>query len=62
MIHHSLLNILGTIDKPTSGQVYLFGKEVKFNENDDNLAKLRLQHVFLFLIEFIVDWICIPDI
>ena len=56
------MNILGTIDKPTSGQVYLFGKEVKFNENDDNLAKLRLQHVFLFLIESIVDWICIPDI
>lgn len=41
----SLLNIIGTIDKPTSGSVYLFGKEVKYHEKEDNLAKLRLHHV-----------------
>lgn len=46
-LNHSLLNIIGTIDTPTSGSVYLFGKEVKYKENEKTLAKLRLHHVSL---------------
>lgn len=44
-LNHSLLNIIGTIDTPTSGNVFLFGNEVKYKENEKTLAKLRLHHV-----------------
>lgn len=40
----SLLNIIGTIDKPTSGSVLLFGNEVRYNGGDKELAALRLEH------------------
>lgn len=42
----SLLNIIGTIDKPTSGCVHLFGREVEYDGKESELAKLRLEHVF----------------
>ena len=40
----SLLNIIGTIDKPTSGSVLLFGNEVRYGGGDKELAALRLEH------------------
>ena len=52
----------GSSAKTAVNMKELDGEVKEFNENDDNLAKLRLQHVFLFLIESIVDWVCIPDI
>ena len=42
----SLLNIIGSIDKPTSGSVCLFGREVKYDGKESELAKLRLEHAF----------------
>ena len=41
----SLLNIIGTIDKPTAGSLYLFGQEVKEQSKDSELASIRLCHV-----------------
>jgi len=36
----TLLNILGTLDKPTSGKIFINGEDV-FSLNDYNLAFLR---------------------
>ena len=57
----SLLNIIGTIDQPTSGTLYLFGQEVKKEAKDKELANIRLQHVPL-ISECDLDWIRISDI
>lgn len=43
----SLLNIIGTIDQPTSGALYLFGKRVENKAKDKELAEIRLRHVVL---------------
>lgn len=42
---HSLLNIIGTIDKPSSGSLFLFGRKVKEQSKDSDLASIRLCHV-----------------
>ena len=45
----TLLNIIGTIDKPTKGDLYLCGLRVKNNTNDKLLASIRLNKVaFVF--------------
>jgi len=45
----TLLNLLGTIDKPTQGEVVLFGTKVDTNSKDTFLAKLRLEKIgFVF--------------
>ncbi|EGR29525.1 hypothetical protein IMG5_154130 [Ichthyophthirius multifiliis] len=38
----TLLNIMGTIDKPTKGDVYICGQKIKNNTDDKFLASLRL--------------------
>lgn len=45
----SLLNILGTIDKLTKGNLELFGERIKSNTPDDVLSALRLNYLgFVF--------------
>jgi putative ABC transport system ATP-binding protein len=45
----SLLNILGTIDKPTSGYIELFGTRIDSNSSDKFLSELRLKKIgFVF--------------
>jgi len=45
----TLLNLLGTIDKPTNGEVVLFGTKVDNNSKDSFLANLRLAKIgFVF--------------
>jgi len=45
----SLLNILGTIDKCTSGKIELLGYSIDENSSDDFLAGLRLEKIgFVF--------------
>jgi putative ABC transport system ATP-binding protein len=45
----SLLNILGTIDKCTSGSISLLGHEIDENSSDEFLARLRLEKIgFVF--------------
>lgn len=44
----SLLNIIGTIDQPTSGALYLFGERVENKAKDKELAEIRLRHVVLW--------------
>lgn len=41
----SLLNILGTIDRPTSGHVELLGETLNDKTPDTYLANLRLQKI-----------------
>mmetsp|Transcript_43582 Transcript_43582/g.51320 ORF Transcript_43582/g.51320 Transcript_43582/m.51320 type:complete len:286 (+) Transcript_43582:862-1719(+) len=44
-----MLNIIGTIDKPTKGDLYLCGLRVKNNTDDKLLASIRLNKVaFVF--------------
>lgn len=44
----TMLNILGCMDKPTSGQYHLAGKDVSVL-NDDELSKIRNEHIgFVF--------------
>ena len=45
-----MLNILGTIDKPTSGTVNLFGKIIDSKSTDSELSQLRLEHIGLYLL------------
>ncbi|CAI2359694.1 unnamed protein product [Moneuplotes crassus] len=45
----TMLNIIGTIDKPTKGDLYLCGLRVKSNTQDKLLASIRLNKVaFVF--------------
>jgi putative ABC transport system ATP-binding protein len=45
----SLLNLLGTIDKPTKGDLVLCGTTVNSKTTDDGLAYLRLKNIgFVF--------------
>jgi putative ABC transport system ATP-binding protein len=45
----TMLNILGTIDKPTSGTVNLFGRMITSQSTDSELARLRLESIGLLL-------------
>lgn len=45
----TLLNLIGTIDKPTKGDLYLCGLRIKSNTDDKTLASIRLNKVaFVF--------------
>ncbi|KAA6384539.1 MAG: ABC transporter ATP-binding protein [Streblomastix strix] len=45
----TMLNIIGTIDKPTKGKITLCGKLITPKTSDDDLAKIRLQNLgFVF--------------
>eukprot|EP00475_Leptophrys_vorax_P028754 TRINITY_DN4181_c0_g1_i1.p1 TRINITY_DN4181_c0_g1~~TRINITY_DN4181_c0_g1_i1.p1 ORF type:complete len:342 (-),score=85.30 TRINITY_DN4181_c0_g1_i1:188-1213(-) len=45
----SMLNILGTIDRPTKGDLYLCGKRISNNTSDEDLSELRLHKLgFVF--------------
>ncbi|CAG9316303.1 unnamed protein product [Blepharisma stoltei] len=45
----TLLNIMGTIDKPTKGHVWIFGSRIKANTRDSFLADLRTKRLaFVF--------------
>jgi len=45
----SLLNILGTIDRPSKGELYIAGKRITSTTTDDEFAQLRLRHIgFVF--------------
>src|SRR5690606_32940832 len=44
----TLLNLLGCLDRPSSGRYYLAGKDVS-QLNDDELSEFRLRHLgFIF--------------
>jgi putative ABC transport system ATP-binding protein len=45
----SLLNILGTIDKPTKGEIYIESQRISSETSDAEFANLRLNHIgFVF--------------
>jgi len=45
----TLLNLIGTIDSPSSGELMLLDKEINKKSSDAFLSKLRLQHIgFVF--------------
>jgi len=45
----TLLNIIGTIDKPSKGDVYICGLRIKFSTADTLLASIRLNKLgFVF--------------
>ncbi|EPZ31197.1 PEP carboxykinase-like protein [Rozella allomycis CSF55] len=45
----SLLNLIGTIDKPTKGHLTICNKLINMNTDDDILAEIRLNHLgFVF--------------
>jgi len=45
----TLLNLIGTIDSPSSGQLYIMGQRIDGSSSDDFLSKLRLEHIgFVF--------------
>lgn len=45
----TLLNIIGTIDKPSKGDLYICGVKVKYDTDEDLLANVRLSRIgFVF--------------
>lgn len=45
----TLLNLIGTIDSPSSGELYILDKEISKKSSDAYLSKLRLSHIgFVF--------------
>eukprot|EP01107_Rhizomastix_libera_P016549 TRINITY_DN6953_c0_g1_i1.p1 TRINITY_DN6953_c0_g1~~TRINITY_DN6953_c0_g1_i1.p1 ORF type:complete len:227 (-),score=37.36 TRINITY_DN6953_c0_g1_i1:409-1032(-) len=45
----TLLNIIGTLDKPSEGELKLFGEIIDINSNDSELSLLRLKKIgFVF--------------
>ncbi|PMP68740.1 MAG: lipoprotein-releasing system ATP-binding protein LolD [Thermodesulfobacterium geofontis] len=50
----TLLNIIGTLDYPTSGEIYFFGKKLDYN-NEEILLKLRREHIgFIFQLHYLI--------
>lgn len=41
----SMLNIIGTIDKPTKGDIYITGKRISSKTTDTEVANLRLKKI-----------------
>lgn len=45
----TLLNIIGTIDKPSKGDLYICGLKVQYNTHEETLASIRLSKIgFVF--------------
>jgi len=45
----TMLNIIGTIDKPSKGDVYICGLRIKYSTKDELLASIRLNKLgFVF--------------
>ena len=45
----TLLNLIGTIDSPTDGELTLMNKRIDGSSKDDFLSDLRLRHIgFVF--------------
>jgi len=50
----TLLNIIGTLDYPTSGEIYLFGEKLDY-KNDVALTKLRKEKIgFIFQLHYLM--------
>jgi len=50
----TLLNIIGTLDYPTSGEIYLFGEKLDYR-NDATLTKLRREKIgFIFQLHYLM--------
>lgn len=50
----TLLNLLGTLDKPTSGNIFINGEDV-FRFNEQKLARFRNQHIgFIFQFHYLL--------
>jgi ABC-type antimicrobial peptide transport system, ATPase component len=53
----TMLNLIGALDKPTRGEVYINGVSLK-NLNDKQLADLRLRTIgFIFQAFYLVPWL-----
>ena len=45
----TLLNLIGTIDSSSSGELFIMGNRIDKESSDDFLSKLRLVHIgFVF--------------
>ena len=52
----TLLNLIGTIDLSTSGQLYIMGQRIDGSSSDDFLSRLRLEHIgFVFQSYHLLD-------
>ncbi len=50
----TLLNIIGTLDKPTSGDIYFFGEKLDY-KNEEKLLKLRKEKIgFIFQLHYLI--------
>ena len=57
----TLMYILGCLDKPTSGNYYLDGREV-LNLSDDELSKLRSEYIgFVFQAFYLIPYLTVLD-
>ena len=45
----TMLNLVGTIDSSTSGELYILNKKIDQSSTDEFLSELRLKHIgFVF--------------
>jgi putative ABC transport system ATP-binding protein len=45
----TLLNLVGTIDSPSDGELYIMNKRIDGSSTDEFLSSLRLEHIgFVF--------------
>ncbi len=50
----TLLNIIGTLDKPTSGEIFLFGKRLDY-QDEETLTRLRREKMgFVFQLHYLM--------
>lgn len=50
----TLLNIIGTLDYPTSGEIYFFGKKLDYSD-EERLLKLRKENIgFIFQLHYLI--------
>jgi lipoprotein-releasing system ATP-binding protein len=50
----TLLNIIGTLDYPTSGEIYYFGKKLNYSD-EETLLKLRKKNIgFIFQLHYLI--------
>jgi len=45
----TMLNLIGTIDQSTSGELFIMGQRIDKHSTDETLSQLRLKHIgFVF--------------